>query len=299
MHAPFLSYITFNRLGLTARNLQALLDTPEIFEMHIIDSNSQDGTWEFLNSLNDPRIKSLIRLPLNYGPIYPLNLNLSKRKPEQYFIAIDSDVRILTKKWFSIFLEVFEAFPEAGLLGVRRGDPYPAYYPPVIPRTNDTIHYLQLKNGNFDAPLDFVPGCLQVLRPELIAQIGYWNEECGYGDSELSARVNHFTDYKAGFVDSVQTTMTQSILCSECTARKWCSLNTSNTTCFNIWQNKHINEIAVKRFRIKFLSVCRELNEKKRTAFAASQFDSDTTEKYVYHRDWAMDCFQYYVDNTN
>lgn len=85
MIPPFLSYITFNRLGLTARSLKSILDTPEDFEMHIIDSNSKDDTWEYIQSLDDSRIKSKTRLDMNLGPVYALNLNLSKRRQEQYF----------------------------------------------------------------------------------------------------------------------------------------------------------------------------------------------------------------------
>ncbi|MDJ0306019.1 MULTISPECIES: glycosyltransferase [unclassified Dehalobacter] len=299
MIPPFISYITFNRLGLTARNLDSILDTSEEFEMHIIDSNSRDDTWEYLRSLQDPRIQSVTRLPLNCGPIYPLNLNLSRRKPEQYFLTIDSDVFMISKKWISRFMEVFETFPEAGLLGVKRGKPYPRYYPPVIPRVKDNIHYLQLENGHIDAPLDFVPGCCQALRPELINQIGYWNEECCYGDSELSARICCYTDFKAGFIDTVEIEMTQSINCAECQAERWCSLNHPIDTCFDIWRRYYINRAAAAKFRPNFLKVFQELKQGKRSAYSASMSDPESTRKNLYHQNWAMENIRYYIQNSN
>jgi GT2 family glycosyltransferase len=69
MNPPFISYSTFHRLGLTARNLNALLNnTTDDFELHIVDNNSQDGTWDYIKSLTDSRIKSKTRFEVNYGP---------------------------------------------------------------------------------------------------------------------------------------------------------------------------------------------------------------------------------------
>lgn len=61
MVPPFLSFVTWNRMGLTARNLSRLLSLPEDFEMHIIDNNSLDSTWEFIQDLSDPRKRNVFR----------------------------------------------------------------------------------------------------------------------------------------------------------------------------------------------------------------------------------------------
>ena len=58
MVPPFISYITFNRLGLTVGNLSAILSGAEDFEMYIIDCNSKDDTWDYIMSLEDSRIKA-------------------------------------------------------------------------------------------------------------------------------------------------------------------------------------------------------------------------------------------------
>src|SRR5690242_18363670 len=55
---PYLNYLTFNRLGLTIKNLNNILESKENFEMHITDCNSQDSTWDYIKSLDDKRIKS-------------------------------------------------------------------------------------------------------------------------------------------------------------------------------------------------------------------------------------------------
>lgn len=296
---PFISYVTFNRLGLTMRNLNNILDSDEDFEMHIIDCNSKDDTWEYIKSLNDKRIKSRTRFKINRGPIYVLNYNLLKRKPDQYFFTIDSDVYIKTKNWLTEYMEVFKAFPEVGLLGIMRDDPYPRFLPPIIPKINGDRSYLQLKNAEVDVIMDFIPGCLQGLRPELINEIGYWSEECGYGDAELSPRIMHYTSFKTGFITSVEVDMTQFLGCDKCLAKKFCKLNRSVKTCFMLSRQSNKNESFAKKFKWKYLDVFRELAEGQRTAYCASILDPKSLEKHVYHTQWALENFEHYIRKSN
>ena len=88
MPPPLVSFVTWNRLGLTAKNLKALLDTSDDFELHIVDNNSSDDTREYIQHLKDERIKSIKKFDLNMGPIHAVNFNLSKREESQYFIAV-------------------------------------------------------------------------------------------------------------------------------------------------------------------------------------------------------------------
>lgn len=294
-----INYVTLNRLGLTKRNLSRILESTEDFEMHITDSNSRDDSWAYIQSLEDSRIKSKTRLDLNRGPIYPLNLCLTKRKPNQYFMTIDSDVYIKTDNWISRFMEVFKAFPEAGVLGVMRDAPYPRYMPPVIPKVNGEISYLQLKNAAVGVDLDFVPGHLMCLRPELIDEIGYWSEENGYGDAELSPRVNHYTSFKAGYLTTVEIDMKQSIGCSECQVRNFCNLSKSINTCFALSKKSNMNESFVTKHGWKYLDTFNELKEGKRTAYCASILDPESMKDHVYNHEWAKDNFDYYINNSN
>ena len=59
MEKALVSFICWNRAGLNARNLNALLKSTDDFELYIIDSNSSDDTWEFIKTLNDKRIKEI------------------------------------------------------------------------------------------------------------------------------------------------------------------------------------------------------------------------------------------------
>lgn len=299
MTPPFLSYTTFDRMGLTARNLKKILDADEDFEMHIVDSNSKDDTWEYLQSINDSRIKSKTRFPVNAGPIYALNFNLAKRRPDQYFITINNDIYIKTKNWISCFMEVFKAFPEVGLLGVPRAGPYPGYLPPVIPRAKGNISYLQLKNGFVDVLPDFVQGSCQCLKPELIKEVGFWSEECGWGDAELSARVNNYTSFKAGYVITVDIEMSQTITCGQCPVKGLCKLDKRENTCFSVHDTRYKGEPFANKFKWKYLELFKEMQEGKRTAYCASIFDPVSTQTHLYHQDWAMENFAYYIENSN
>ncbi|HDK7179046.1 TPA: glycosyltransferase family 2 protein [Clostridium botulinum] len=302
---PFLSYITFNRLGLTARSLKSILDTTEDFEMHIIDSNSRDDTWEYLQSIKDSRIKSITRLTLNEGPVFALNRNLSKRRKDQYFFTVDSDVVIKTKDWITRFMEVFNEFPEVGLLGAQRTPPYIPIYPKVITKSRNGVTYLELKNGYVDVLLDFVHGCCMGMRPELIEKIGYWSEETCYGDGELSTRITNYTDFKAGFMSDqdkmplIDIDMTQEITCEECIARGYCKLNKDDNTCFNIHMGRYKNAPFAKQFKWKYLEFFKELEEGKRTAYCASIYDPYSIATHEYNKEWAQANREYYINNSN
>ncbi len=305
MIPPFLSYTTFNRMGLTARSLKSILDTPEDFEMHIIDSNSKDNTWEYLQSVTDPRIKSKLHLPLNAGPIPALNLNLTRRRPGQYFFNIDCDVVVNTKDWLSRFMKVFNTFPKVGLLGVQRSAPYLPIYPEVIPVSKDGVKYLEIKNGHVDVILDFVHGCCMGMRPELIEKIGYWSEETCWGDAELTPRIMNYTDFKVGYMSDenknslIDIDMTQMVGCQACTVRQYCKLDKINTTCFTIRNKTYKNEPFVRKFKWKYLEFFKELQQGKRTPYCASIYDQKSMQGHVYNKVWALENMNYYVENGN
>lgn len=300
MTPPFISYSTFHRLGLTARNLNSLLsNTADDFELHIIDNNSQDGTWDYIQSLNDSRIKSKTRFEINRGPIYPLNYNLAKRKPDQFFIVLESDVHFYISDWITRFLNIFEAFPEVGLLGLSRADPYPVYYPPVTLQQKDGVGYLQLMYTEVGNVLDFIPGQCQVLRPELIDLIGYWCEENGYGDAELSLRVNLYTPFKAGYAYDIPIDMKQELPCEACEGRQWCKRSLINASCFDIWRSRHKNKSFVSAHGWKYYECFRELRDGIRTVYCASVHDPASCANHLYHGVWAQENFDYYANNTN
>ncbi len=299
MTPPLISYTTFYRLGLTVRNLSALLRATDDFEMHIIDSNSQDGTWAYLQTLTDRRVKSITRLPVNRGPIYPINLNLTRRRPDQYFIVLESDVYLHADDWITRFMRVFQAFPEVGLLGIPRLNSLPVYEPEIVPVLKDGVSYLQLARSEVGTINNFIPGHCQCLRPELIDHIGYWCEENCYGDAELSVRVHNYTPFKAGLTADIPIDMSQLIPCAACEGSSWCKLDRLNETCFSLLHKRHKNLPFAETFRWKYLKYFSELDAGIRTAYCASIHDPESCKNHFYHMDWAIENFSFYENNAN
>lgn len=294
MIPPMVSFVTWNRMGLMVRNLTALLKTEDDFELHIIDSHSTDDTWDFIQELKDDRIKSKTKFEKNRGPIYASNFALAKRKPGQFFIPMDSDVFIYTKNWISRFLEVFNEFPEVGLLGVPKANPYQSYLPPVLFNIKNGVSYLPLKNASLIDPLDFVPGHLQCLRPELIETIGYWSEEGHYGDAEISPRVVHYTPYTVGYVTTIEIDQVQEIPCENCSGQKWCKLEREKESCFSIRDKYYRNPLFAMKYLWRHLQTFEELKDGKRTVYCASIHDEESMKDHVYYRDWAQENFNFY-----
>lgn len=299
MIPAFISFVTFNRMGLTIRNLNALLKTTDDFELNIIDSNSKDNTWDFIQSLKDSRIKSITRLPENKGPIYALNYNLARRKPGQYFITIDSDVHLYTPDWISRFMKVFDTFPDVGLLGVPWQKPYPMFLPPVIPIKRNGVGYLQFINKMPGIPFNFIQGHCQCLKPELIDKIGYWSEECGTGDGELSVRINRYTPFKTGFVEDIKIDMNQRLPCSKCKGQNFCTLNKGDGACFNILAARHKNTEFVLRNVWRFYKFFTDIDMGKRTAYCASIHDPESIKNHKYNYKWAQKNFNFYAKYSN
>ncbi len=296
MVPPFISYITFNRLGLTVKNLPALLSSTEDFELHIIDNNSKDDTWDYIMSLNDCRIKSRDRFELNHGRTYALNLNLLRRLPEQYFFTVDTDVFVETRDWLSRFLNVFEAFPEAGLLGV---EPKNGFLPPVITKTKANLSYLELSGVVPDIDSSYIPASCMGLRPELIKEIGYFCEENCFEDIDLSYRVCHYTNFKAGFVPDVRLQKTPLCTCADCSYIDRCKLAKVTNTCFTKYNALNKTVDFMQKNRWKFEETIRDMESGARPVYCASLLDRASAKAHIYNEDWAMDNFMYFIKNAN
>jgi glycosyltransferase involved in cell wall biosynthesis len=130
---------TFNRCDfLRVRLPEILAQTYENWELIVVNDYSTDGTFEFLNSINDPRVK-VINLPLNSGCVsIPRAVGISQSNGE--FIApIDDDVVNLVDK----FEHLVSGFDEYTVLcygnrqdfrnGVLSPEIYNPHWNPTLP----------------------------------------------------------------------------------------------------------------------------------------------------------------------
>ncbi|MCT4545235.1 MAG: glycosyltransferase [Vallitalea sp.] len=294
MAIPLVCFTTWNRAGLTARNLTALLQTTDDFELYIIDNNSQDDTWEFINQLSDNRIKCKKRFDVNRGIIYALNYVLSKRKKEQFFLYVENDVCILSKDWISRYLKIMNNFKDVGILGyvsphVINAYSLKNYQMPKLISNKDTSYY----------QYHIVMGCLWCMRPELIQYVGYWNEETYRGEIDMCMRINKYTSYKIGFDPTILIKHEKKINCEDCILKNNCSLLDKSTTCFKLYKKKYMHNKFSKLMAYKISKYIEEIESKKRTVYCASIHDNDSLKDHYYNKEWAMENFQFFIDNAN
>ena len=133
----------------------------------------------------------------------------------------------------------------------------------------------------------------------MIDIIGYWSEECHYGDAEISGRISNYTHYKAGFVTDIKIDMQQTMPCSSCECQRLCKLEKKNINCFRIHRSKYRNVSFVKLYGWKCKEFFKELEQKKRTVYCASLHDPDSIRKHIYNAGWAKENFNYYINNGN
>ena len=298
MTLPFVSYITFNRLDLTIKSLSSILSTPDKFEMHIIDNNSSDGTWEYLTSLNDKRIASKTRLPVNSGKFHALNLNLTKRQKDQFFISLDNTVTIWTKDWTTRILKIFNTFPELGLLSVLPA-PHPQKLPPLTPRYKNGLLCLELSKEKINPLQIYFPEECLCLNPKLINEIGYWSEENYYGNQELLFRVNRFSSFKVGYTADISLIKLQEIDCSQCVFRNKCILDKSKETCFSIYKKLDKDNLFRAKYGWKLEETIKDMENGVRPIYCASLHDAESLSNRIFNMDWAVENLQFYIDNAN
>lgn len=292
MLPPMVSFITWNRLGLTCRNLSAILASEDDFELYLADSNSHDNTWEYLMELKDPRIKAKVRFDVNRGPIYAVNYHLSKRKENQLFITVDNDVYIRKTNWVTLFTDAFRSFPEVGLLGAVSQEYMKRYNRTLVRKKNGNSSYLKITSG-------FVEGCCQCLSPQLLDLVGYWNEECCVGDMEICHRIIKHTPFCVGFIPAIEIEQPQVIACSECSARTFCTLINGGITCFDVYKDNYRNPHFRKCFIRKYQKYIKDLDNHNIPLYSGSIHDGRSLEAAPYNRRYALENFNYYIEHSN
>ena len=199
---PLLTFLTFNRLGNTIPSLTSLLECTDDFELYLLDNFSQDGTWDFLNSINDPRIVHRERSEKNTGAGI-LNKTLINRKPDQDWVNYEYDCKLETKNFISIFNDIFESSSEmASLSGTLPG---------IVFNTSEFLHVKEHQIRLYPL-LGF---CLSI-RYEVMNQLGYV-DEVSYGmDIDINRRIRSILNKKTGYALDVNVTCIPIPECEVC-----------------------------------------------------------------------------------
>lgn len=308
MQKPLVCFITYNRLGASALNLKAILNTKSNFELVIVDNASTDGIWEFVEQLKDERIKIKHRFNKNYGVVCAANYGLSKRKKNQAFILVENDIFIDDENWIEKFEKTLLEFPHLGMIGAvtrkylnERMIEHPAIYIEqllkdkklnknkliLIPETinKTTIYYRP----------NLIGSCLY-LTPEVLDLIGYWNEESGGADNEIGKRINLFTPYYTAMTTEFFTIGRPTVNCSECIAKKYCKYNQEiNSDCYLQYKKKlksinyHGDSLLEKSNQL-----INDIKCVKRPVYSASIHDAESMINNFYDLESAIKNFRFF-----
>lgn len=291
MVKPMVCFVTWNRLGLTIRNLTCLLESEGEFDLYIIDNNSYDGTWDYLQTVKDPRIKLKEKLEKNRGVVYAINYVLAKRKENQYFIFIENDVCIEDPMWLQKFMDVMEAFPNLGFVGgAREGLFEEKGVKPEI------IYNLDRSQSYYSYPS--ILGCFNCYRPEIFQQLGYWNEETYGADRDMSYRTKNFTSFDTGYITTIKMNQTQKIHCDFCPRKEICPL-LPRKTCFGVYKERNMHPSFKIIAHEKQCLYMQEINEGLRTPYCASIHDSKSMINHTYNWKWAEENFDFFLEYGN
>ena len=110
-------YLTFNRLYYTQITLPVLLESSNTasFQIYIVDNGSTDGTVEYLQSLNHPKIEKVIYNKKNEGLVKPTKKFWAESNAELVG-KIDNDI-LVPENWIDKLIDAHLKIPALGVFG--------------------------------------------------------------------------------------------------------------------------------------------------------------------------------------
>ena len=169
-NSPLVSIImpTFNRKNVISNAIQSVLNQSyKNFELIIVDDGSTDGTLDFLENLNNNKIK-IIKSILNKGASHARNLGLNNSKGE-YIFYLDSD-----NDWDSDYLKTmvgaFLQLPDADAI----------YSGQFLFKNFDDVHPFAMRFGSFNKSMlkncNYIDINCFAHKKEVYSQIGGFDE---------------------------------------------------------------------------------------------------------------------------
>ena len=110
-------FLTYNRLYYTQKTLPALLESSGTIscQIRIVDNGSTDGTVEYLQKLNHPRIEKVIYNKKNEGLVKPTK-QFWKDSHSGLVGKIDNDI-LVPKGWIEKLVDAHQKIPQLGVVG--------------------------------------------------------------------------------------------------------------------------------------------------------------------------------------
>lgn len=141
-----LMMVTYNRINLTQKTLESLLETTKTpFRLIVIDNNSTDGTQEYINKFSNYKneyFQDLVTFynKKNMGIAIGRNQGL-KRSSSNWLCTIDNDV-ILPNNWLNDCINILDENKQFAAIGVN----FERQQYPLIKLNNYEIQYKEKGN---------------------------------------------------------------------------------------------------------------------------------------------------------
>lgn len=185
-----ITMVTYNRLELTKRSLESLLNlTRGDFCVNIVDNASSDETWSYLEEtrLNDNRVR-IFRLSRNMGVQVAANYGWALDVDVDY-IKFDNDIEVLDGDWLEIMLDYGRGDSRLGFIAYQFME---ALTPAMI----------TLQGGQQFLRNEMCGGACVLIGPATHRRLGFWNEDYGkygYEDVDYCMRCS-LNDLLCGYI---------------------------------------------------------------------------------------------------
>lgn len=191
MKKPLVSVIvtTFNRCEMLANTIQSILEQTFFdFELIVIDNMSEDGTREYIGSIQDERIRYIRNQ--NYGVIAK-NRNYGIREAKGSYIAFCDDDDLWMPNKLDIQVTLLQNNPSQ-VMCYSQAELFfdnQTLKKLMIRRSVKKSHFIHLLQGNF------IPNSSVLIKRDVFDQLGFLNESSEIReDYEMWLRVaNNFS----------------------------------------------------------------------------------------------------------
>ena len=195
MHEITVVLAVYNGMEYLRENIESVLSqTLQNFEFLILDDCSNDGSWEYLNSLNDDRI-TLIRNERNRGLFYNLNFLIKRSKGK--LIKLWSQDDVMYPHCLQYLVDFHSAYPDLGFSFCRIDYFYDKDFRP-LPDIETNPNFIDFKGH---ALTSFYVGSIAgnianvCIPKQVFDRVGYFNEQMKISaDFEMWVRISK--DYR-------------------------------------------------------------------------------------------------------
>lgn len=197
--------VTYNRLHLLRQCVEnAIMRTSEQTREIVIWNNaSTDGTREYLDSLDDPRIR-IVHHPKNIG-VNAYAIAFPQTRSE-FLLELDDDITNAPQDWDKALLEAYKRLPEIGFLEAKLEDDGHSPRADLLYRKQADRYELRVVNGVRILEGGPVGGACTITSRELFDRVGGFErrKEAFFHEDGAYVRSIKKVGYHAAILDEIE-----------------------------------------------------------------------------------------------